>query len=858
MSPEQTGLTSAVVDHRTDVYSFGICSYQLVTGVLPFKRTKGMKDELELARTIVSTVPQTPSHVKADLPPIIDQIIMKCISKNPEDRYQTMHSLVVDLMTARQILASSDTNQTFELSLYDKLSVFQPSRQLYGRGHAFQTLKEAFHRMQQTGRVEVVSVRGLAGSGKTSLIQQYCREITSQHSVLYVKSKLEEYQRQPFACIKQVAQQLLLNVCALNPTELTQWRAQVLELCKGNGQLLTSLFPMLHQLLGAQPNVSMLPSQEAASRLRHLLSSFLCTFASRSRPLVIFFDDIQWADRFSLEAIETLAKNPMCMHTLILLSARSQGDRFVALNSTLNRMAESKVSLHRIMLTPLSNTSVNHFVSDTLHCSPLKSLALSTFICKESKGSPLFVHQMILRLHRDGLITFQLEYGRPTPHAMPAIGQSSGSSTQAASSLHGFKAEWRYSMPQVLAHFQHLMSKEPEEPVLLKAPDHPSSEVESEDAIDDLEANLDGDSHMVTFLQRYINQLSPTSRQVLFTASCIGIEFSVSLLSKLLRPTLTGRQIRAALQQPLDEELIVLEDKNEPPIPQFVGQEPDMSGGEVKSAEEHKADAVSPASAPIEVPEPAASPAEAEFNMTTADQTLVDEAQWRQYVLVEQMRMRAKKSPAIQEEEVEQDAPGQLTEDENATWMNQTFLFAHDKILESTYSMLAPDARAELHQRIAGQILIGHHHEINGLLASALRSAALPHYAVPPELQLEQTRKALIASQRTADFFFPVDASEKPPTPPLVSPPSSSAGPPISGRGSQSSHRKTLLTDSEIFTVANHFIRCIHVVAACEVARRSAATLLLIAALKAKASASYTTALYFMKVNSVATVLVVP
>jgi serine/threonine-protein kinase len=93
MAPEQ--LTRKKVDIRTDIYSIGVSSYELFTGQSPYV---GRTQE-EVIREIVDrrVKPTPPSKIKPNLHHYIDRVILKAIEKNPQDRYQSMLEIMLDL-----------------------------------------------------------------------------------------------------------------------------------------------------------------------------------------------------------------------------------------------------------------------------------------------------------------------------------------------------------------------------------------------------------------------------------------------------------------------------------------------------------------------------------------------------------------------------------------------------------------------------------------------------------------------------------------------------------------------------------------------------------------------------------------
>jgi eukaryotic-like serine/threonine-protein kinase len=91
MSPEQVECSSTV-DGRADIYSFGLMLYEMVTGQLPFQG-----NSLQLMLSRVQSMPRNPSLLNSKLPAYLAGIIMRCLEKDPQRRYQTFFDVMQDL-----------------------------------------------------------------------------------------------------------------------------------------------------------------------------------------------------------------------------------------------------------------------------------------------------------------------------------------------------------------------------------------------------------------------------------------------------------------------------------------------------------------------------------------------------------------------------------------------------------------------------------------------------------------------------------------------------------------------------------------------------------------------------------------
>jgi serine/threonine-protein kinase len=121
MSPEQ--ILGGSVDSRSDIFSFGTVLYQMLTGATPFAGDNSNS----IMYQIVNETPLRPSLVKFDVPDMLDPIVLKCLAKYPQDRYQSATELVEDLRSCRaQLLKAQDAfEQLRHFKKRDNLAIHQ-------------------------------------------------------------------------------------------------------------------------------------------------------------------------------------------------------------------------------------------------------------------------------------------------------------------------------------------------------------------------------------------------------------------------------------------------------------------------------------------------------------------------------------------------------------------------------------------------------------------------------------------------------------------------------------------------------------------------------------------------------------
>jgi serine/threonine protein kinase len=95
MSPEQA--TGGKVDARSDVFSFGAVLYEMVTGRRPFGGSTA-----EMLAALLKEQPKPPSEIVADLPKELERIVLRCLRKEPERRFQNMLDAKVELQEVKE------------------------------------------------------------------------------------------------------------------------------------------------------------------------------------------------------------------------------------------------------------------------------------------------------------------------------------------------------------------------------------------------------------------------------------------------------------------------------------------------------------------------------------------------------------------------------------------------------------------------------------------------------------------------------------------------------------------------------------------------------------------------------------
>ncbi|MCW5313645.1 AAA family ATPase [Nostoc sp. KVJ3] len=407
LSPEQTGRMNRGIDYRTDFYSLGVTFYELLTGKLPFQS----HDPMELVHCHIAKLPSLVHEVNPQIAPVLSSIVSKLMAKNAEDRYQSAFGLKYDLENCLAQLKETGKIASFPIGQRDLCDRFIIPEKLYGRELEVETLLKAFDRVTNN-QTELMLVAGFSGIGKTALVNEVHKPIVWQRGY-FIKGKFDQFHRNiPFSAFVQAFRDLMRQLLSESDTQLSTWKSEILQVLGENGQVILEVIPELEQIIGQQPSVTELLPSAAQNRFNLLLQRFIQVFTTKEHPLVIFLDDIQWADSASMKLIQLLM-NESRKGYLLLIAAYRDNEVFAAhpLMLTLDEITKTNANVNTILLVPLSQLSLNELVADTLKSSQKNTQLLTQLIYQKTKGNPFFSTQFFKALHQDNLINFDLDSG---------------------------------------------------------------------------------------------------------------------------------------------------------------------------------------------------------------------------------------------------------------------------------------------------------------------------------------------------------------------------------------------------------------------------------------------------------------
>jgi Cdc6-like AAA superfamily ATPase len=367
MSPEQAGgkhLTPA-----SDWYSVGVSLYQALTARLPFEGRM-----LDLLRRKQTEQPEPPSAWATGIPSDLEDLCMDLLRHLPASRPSGSDILRRLGETERVVRALS--------------TVPSGRPELVGRDACLNQLQEAFD--TAAGKAVSVHVKGSSGIGKTALVHAFLSDLRAHSDALILSCRCYEREWLPFKAFDGIVDNLS-SFLAGRP------HAEVTALLPRDIAPLARMFPVLRRVdavAGRVLTAREIPDpQTARGRAFQALRGLLANICKQHR-LVLFIDDLQWADQDSIVLLEELFSPPDPPPVLLIAALRSQNagqgsaarnlmestPGTAAIEISVDRLAEADAERLASSLLGVDSSSISQFIRTIL---------------REAQGNPFLIEQLV-------------------------------------------------------------------------------------------------------------------------------------------------------------------------------------------------------------------------------------------------------------------------------------------------------------------------------------------------------------------------------------------------------------------------------------------------------------------------------
>ncbi|MEM9954160.1 MAG: tetratricopeptide repeat protein [Chloroflexota bacterium] len=338
---------------QSDLYSFGVVAHHVLSDTYPFPHDS----QIDLIQRVMLEQP-LPLGDHADKQ--LELVIARLLSKTPDDRYAT----AIDTMRA----ICDATNTPMPIESIEIRDSFLMASTFVGREEELASLKIALDKML-TGESQSILIGGESGIGKTRLMDEI-RTLGLVNGCHVLRGQAITESNQKFKIWRDILPELVLSA----------------EVSDEDASLLISLVPRIAQLLNRSIASTDLSDNELKVRLPIVLNDLLQS-ASAKRPLLILFEDLQWAEA-SIEILQAVLSTLGQSRVMIVANYR---------NDEISQLHTDLPNMQHMTLQRLSEENIKQLSTAMLGKEGGKA-GVVDLIQRESEGNAFFIVEVMRTL----------------------------------------------------------------------------------------------------------------------------------------------------------------------------------------------------------------------------------------------------------------------------------------------------------------------------------------------------------------------------------------------------------------------------------------------------------------------------
>ncbi|MBD3422691.1 MAG: AAA family ATPase, partial [Chitinivibrionales bacterium] len=391
VAPEQIGITGFKIDRRSDLYCVGLILYRLLAGSLPFKLKS-----IDIAELLNATLRSDISPIKSAAA-LANSILLKSLKPTPIERYQTASGFRYDLCIANA--SEKGTRPEFFITgEKDAINAINTTRIFAGRETELEILERSFRKFEKGNPVSIL-LYGKSGTGKSELAREFKSSVNTVKNV-FVAVKCNRFTPgQPYSIYRQILLEIIDKLASAN----AHLRSGVVEMLNStmseNSGILCKIVPELKSLFREVKEIDEIEKEKEADRFIYILAELLIHL-SKSFPLIVYIDDIQWIDEISFRIIHGLLKGNTRFLGLFSFRTADTSDEMYVSGNNLRKLSFSEI----FKLSAFNKTDLQNLL-DMRFGRIQNRNELACALYQRASGNPFIVQEGIHYLVNNGYLT---------------------------------------------------------------------------------------------------------------------------------------------------------------------------------------------------------------------------------------------------------------------------------------------------------------------------------------------------------------------------------------------------------------------------------------------------------------------
>ncbi|HCN06084.1 MAG TPA: hypothetical protein DIS79_10735 [Bacteroidetes bacterium] len=402
MAPEQSGRMHRRVDARSDLYSLGAVLYTMIAGDVPFP----FSDVAEILHAHAAKHARRLRTIDSTVPQIVDDVVDTLLRKDPDDRYQRASDLTDDL---RSIIDALSSGQPLPRQRHKGgRRRFVIPTVLAGRDQEIQTITNG-NTPHSPPRLVVIT--GPTGIGKSSVVRAAVHRFRSAGLRCGTGAYDRTERDQPAIGVTSAFRDVITQLAEAPPDEISVWKDRLNTELQGVEALVVGGIPEITPYLSHVAPLIDLAPREAQARILHVVERLSIALSPPDKPLILFLEDLQWADSLTFELLGRILETMSSHGTCVVLSIRTDDDEGRTV-STLRELCErTQIQPTYVELAPLTDSAVADILAAATGEDAQQVTSPARLLRRQCGGNPLALRELLRQSAASGHIAYDQDRG---------------------------------------------------------------------------------------------------------------------------------------------------------------------------------------------------------------------------------------------------------------------------------------------------------------------------------------------------------------------------------------------------------------------------------------------------------------
>mmetsp|Transcript_2203 Transcript_2203/g.4963 ORF Transcript_2203/g.4963 Transcript_2203/m.4963 type:complete len:1063 (-) Transcript_2203:91-3279(-) len=302
----------------------------------------------------------------------------------------------------------------------DELKKLTFPERMVGRAKELEQLHQLYGKFcgdmnRESEKLPFLTISGCSGAGKSELVAGFRKELEQKQlkrKPLFLYGKYDQnLPGQESSTLAAILEAFVIFSKNLEQEEDSEEKKSILASLRAGMHdeidTIEPLLPRLAKLLGKDTDATASPCAGFTwDRLQFLFKSLFRSLCCGGRPLILYLDDLQWADQNSLELIEILLKDQDLKTFMIVSCVRSCSIADDGFKKWLSLLEEDRIETMELNSFSLEETGL--FISETLELKPEETSSLTMAVYNKTRGNIFSTIQALEELYRKEIIQFSV------------------------------------------------------------------------------------------------------------------------------------------------------------------------------------------------------------------------------------------------------------------------------------------------------------------------------------------------------------------------------------------------------------------------------------------------------------------